>query len=137
METLIFNILMGECPRCGDRMEFTAGRCARSSHQPEPTNLQELGTNLTDWITKNKNEIKTALEQKREMKAKEQTMSWREYFENPEFEQEIRAAEYQVIKFARELSNLIPVLGRIDTNFDGNSDYNHLIHILEQLCGGS
>ena len=102
---------MGQCPRCADRMEFSAGRCARSLTKPEPTNLEELEQKVLTWITKNKQEIKDALAQKQEMKSKTLDMSWRDY--DTEFEQEVRSSGYRVIKFTTELTNIIPVLGRI------------------------
>jgi hypothetical protein len=82
MQKLILNILMGQCPRCGDRLEFTAGRCARSSinynhtHNPaEPINLQDFETKLLEWITKNKTDIKIVLAQQHELNIRLMTIS--------------------------------------------------------------
>ena len=138
MQNLILNILMGQCPRCCERLEFTAGRCARSSinhnhnHSSEPTSLQDLETKLLEWITKNKEEIKIVLAQQNELNSRLQKISWRDY--DTEFEEEVHAVGYKVTKFTNGLCRLIPVLGLIHNQDDTNNSNNHLIHILEQLC---
>lgn len=132
MQNLIFNILMGQCPRCGERLEFSSGRCARTYNSPEPTNLQELETKLTDWLTKNKEEIKSVLAQQRDIDIQTRNFSWRDY--DTEYEQLVRSANYKVSKFSNQLCDMIPVLGLIHTNDEGHSSFNHLFHILEQLC---
>ena len=131
IQNLIFNILMGKCPRCGERLEFSAGRCARTYNSPEPTNLQELETKLTDWLTKNEEEIKNVLAQQRDAESQTRNFSWRDY--DPDVEQDFRRAEQGVVKLCMQLCDIIPVLGRIHTIEAGNNIYNHLLHILKQL----
>jgi len=130
---------MGQCPRCGDRLEFTAGRCARSSstnhnhtHNPEPINLRDLETKLVEWVTKNNEEIKSVLAEQHELNARLQKISGRDY--DREFEEEVHSIGYKIIKFINGLCRLIPVLGLIHNQDDTNNSNNHLIHILEQLC---
>ena len=140
MQNLILNILMSQCPRCSDRLEFTAGRCARSSinhnhnhnGNSEPINLQDLETKLVEWVTKNKEEIKLVLAEQHELNVRLQKISWRDY--DTELEKEVREVGYKVTKFTNGLCNLIPVLGLIHNQDDTNNSNNHLIHILKQLC---
>lgn len=130
IQKLIFNILMGQCPRCGERLEFSAGRCAGFSIIPEPTNLQELEKKLTDWLTENKDEIKSVLAQQRDIDSQPRTYSWSDY--DPNLEQESSRAKYRVIKFCSQLSAIIPVLDRIHINDEGGvkhylNNYSKLI----------
>lgn len=132
-QNIIFNVLMGECPKCGDRFEFTPGHCpSKSISKKKPHSLPEIETKLNEWITLNKNDIIILLDKQNKMNVKLNKMSWRDY--DPDTESEDRDIRFNISKYTKEICTYIPILGLIDNWDYTTNSYNHITHILELLC---
>jgi hypothetical protein len=129
IQTMLINILMGQCPCCGERFEFSSGRCARSA---DINTLADLEQTILEWQTTNRQQIKDLLSERRQLDIRVQKMSWKDY--DSDVETEVSKSQSSICKFVNQLCGIIPILGLVNSSDDAFSSSNHLIHILELLC---
>jgi len=129
MQALIWHVLMGECPGCGDRIEFMAGRVtARQNYK----NFQDMEQKLIEWLRENQQKIKDVLAQQKDLNRKVQKMHWRD----DDYETTSTLAmkcDGIVSKYSNHLCGLIPMLGLANCRDEDIGYGNHIIHILDRL----
>lgn len=128
VQKLIWQVLMGECPGCGERIEFMAGRyTSRSDYK----NFEDMEQKLIEWLRENQQKIKDVLAQQKKLNLEVQKMDWREY--DNDVSDMVMKANSAVSKYSNQLCGIIPVLGLANCRDEEMGYGNHLIHILDRL----